>query len=127
MGRKKKNNKENRQLLFSLTKKDFRVDWFSGKGGGGQKRNKTQNCCRIHHDESGAIRTEQSNKNRKNKIRKALQSLVKKTKFQIWHTKKCMDMEGERSIDEIVDDLMHPNNLKIEVWEDGEWREVDEI
>ena len=36
-----------------LTKKDFRVEWFSGQGGGGQHRNKHRNCCRITHIESG--------------------------------------------------------------------------
>lgn len=36
-----------------LTKDDFRVDWFSGTGPGGQHRNKSQNCCRITHIETG--------------------------------------------------------------------------
>ena len=36
-----------------LTKKDFRVEWFSGQGAGGQHRNKHQNCCRITHIETG--------------------------------------------------------------------------
>ena len=36
-----------------LTKKDFKLDWYSGQGAGGQHRNKHQNCCRITHIESG--------------------------------------------------------------------------
>ena len=36
-----------------LTKKDFRIEWFSGQGAGGQHRNKHQNCCRIIHIETG--------------------------------------------------------------------------
>lgn len=36
-----------------LTKKDFKVEWYSGSGAGGQHRNKHQNCCRITHIETG--------------------------------------------------------------------------
>lgn len=36
-----------------LTRKDFEVLWFSGTGGGGQHRNKHDNCCRITHKETG--------------------------------------------------------------------------
>ncbi len=41
----------NKEIHF--TKKDFRVEWFSGSGAGGQHRNKHQNCCRIIHIETG--------------------------------------------------------------------------
>ena len=40
-------------IELHLTKKDFKVDWFSGTGSGGQYRNKHQNCCRITHIETG--------------------------------------------------------------------------
>lgn len=36
-----------------LSKKDFKLEWFSGQGAGGQHRNKHMNCCRITHIETG--------------------------------------------------------------------------
>lgn len=36
-----------------LSRKDFKLEWYSGEGGGGQHRNKHQNCCRITHIETG--------------------------------------------------------------------------
>lgn len=36
-----------------LTKKDFKLEWYSGSGAGGQHRNKHQNCCRITHIDTG--------------------------------------------------------------------------
>ena len=46
------------ELHFS--KKDFKIEWYSGSGAGGQHRNAHQNCCRIIHLETGlrAIGTE---------------------------------------------------------------------
>lgn len=40
-------------IELHLTKKDFKLEWFSGQGAGGQHRNKHQNCCRITHISTG--------------------------------------------------------------------------
>ena len=32
---------------------DYRIEWFSGTGKGGQHRNKHQNCCRVIHEPTG--------------------------------------------------------------------------
>ena len=37
----------------SFSDKDFKIEWFSGKGKGGQHRNKHQNCCRVIHVPTG--------------------------------------------------------------------------
>lgn len=42
-----------KELVHSYTKKDFKIEWYSGSGAGGQHRNKHQNCCRITHIETG--------------------------------------------------------------------------
>lgn len=60
-----------------LTKKDFRVDWFSGTGGGGQYRNKHPNCCRITHTESGLTCTGQSHRERPANQKEAFHKLAR--------------------------------------------------
>ena len=60
-----------------LTKKDFRLEWFSGTGGGGQYRNKHQNCCRITHIETGLMATGQSNRERPANQKEALENLAR--------------------------------------------------
>lgn len=59
-----------------LTKKDFRVDWFSGTGGGGQYRNKHQNCCRITHIATGLTATGQSYRERPANQKEAFNKLA---------------------------------------------------
>lgn len=45
----------NKQLLFSVTKKDLIVETFRGSGKGGQHRNKNDTVVRITHPESRAV------------------------------------------------------------------------
>ena len=56
--------KEKNVNELHLTKKDFKVEWFSGTGAGGQHRNKHQNCCRITHIQSGLRAQGTDNKSR---------------------------------------------------------------
>lgn len=60
-----------------LTKKDFRVEWFSGQGAGGQHRNKHQNCCRIIHIESGLRAQGTGSRERTANQREAFNNLAK--------------------------------------------------
>jgi len=60
-----------------LTKKDFKLEWFSGQGAGGQHRNKHQNCCRITHIATGIKATGQDHSNRVSNQRDAFNRLAK--------------------------------------------------
>jgi len=60
-----------------LTKKDFKLEWFSGTGAGGQHRNKHQNCCRITHIASGLKCQGTANKSRVANQRDAFNNLAK--------------------------------------------------
>jgi len=60
-----------------LTKKDFKLEWYSGQGAGGQHRNKHQNCCRITHLESGLVARGTEARDRVTNQRVAFQRLAK--------------------------------------------------
>jgi peptide chain release factor 1 len=63
---------------FSLTAKDFKLEWFSGTGAGGQHRNKHQNCCRITHLETGWSETAQTGRSRAENQREAFHRLARR-------------------------------------------------
>ena len=64
-------------MTVLATKKDFRIDWFSGSGAGGQHRNKHMNCCRITHIESGLVGSSQEYKSQQQNKKAAFGRLVK--------------------------------------------------
>jgi peptide chain release factor 1 len=62
-----------REILFN--ERDFRIEWYSGTGCGGQYRNKHQNSCRIIHLASGMIATAQC-RSRENSLNEACQTIL---------------------------------------------------
>lgn len=108
------NNQSKKELLFSVTKKDLNITYFSGTGGGGQHRNKHQNCVRMKHADSGASVTGQSNKERKSNIKEAFLNLVGHPKFKMWQTRKAMEVIEGKTLEKKVEDMMQPENLKVE-------------
>lgn len=61
-----------------LSKKDFKIEWFSGTGAGGQHRNKHQNCCRITHIETGLCAQGTEHRERTQNQREAFVRLAKR-------------------------------------------------
>ena len=50
---------------------DYRIEWYSGSGAGGQHRNKHQNSARVTHIPTGVVRTAQTRK-RESSLREAM-------------------------------------------------------
>lgn len=104
-----------KELLFSLTKKDFEVSYFSGSGAGGQHRNRHQNCVRIRHPESGVMVVSQEEKSRERNKKKSFSRLVEHKKFKDWlRVKTAEAMMDKVKIEDKVDRMMNPENLKFE-------------
>jgi peptide chain release factor 1 len=57
---------------MKITEDQFRFEWFSGTGKGGQHRNKHQNCCRCIHEPTGITANGTSSRSRDDNKRNAL-------------------------------------------------------
>lgn len=103
-----------KELLFSVTKKDLTLSFFSGKGAGGQHRNRHKNCVRLLHNASGVKVVGQSHKEKQSNIREAFKNLVKHPKFKVWHNMKVHEAVSGKRLEKKVEEMMNPENLKIE-------------
>lgn len=114
--------------ILSVTKKDFRFDFYKGSGAGGQKRNKTENCCRITHIDSGAVGKSEDGRSKQHNIEIAFKHCVETPIFQKWLRMETMRKAGELAlIEEEVERSLKAKNIKIEVHnENGLWKEVKE-
>ena len=54
---------------------DFKIEWFSGTGKGGQHRNKHQNSCRVIHLPTG-LKQERQGRHRESNLRDAKQAIL---------------------------------------------------
>jgi len=119
-------SRNKKDLLFSLTKKDFEISYFSGHGPGGQNRNKHMNCVRLKHPDSGATATGQDEKSKEQNLKNALNRLVEQPKFKLWHAKKCWEVLNNKTIEQHVNEQMQEQHLKIEVRKDDKWTIITE-
>jgi peptide chain release factor 1 len=55
--------------------KDFKIEWYSGTGAGGQHRNKHQNSCRLTHLPTGTVVTAQC-RSRENSLDEAKATIL---------------------------------------------------
>lgn len=65
----------NQQMVESLAE-EFRVEYYSGTGAGGQHRNKHQNSVRLTHIPTGLMRSAQT-RSRESSYREAMAALQK--------------------------------------------------
>jgi len=61
-----------------VRRRDLKIDWYSGTGGGGQHRNKHQNCCRMTHLPTGLMATGQTERSRTQNQKQAFLRLADK-------------------------------------------------
>jgi peptide chain release factor 1 len=79
-----------------LTKKDFKLEWYSGEGAGGQHRNKHENCCRITHVVSGISAVGTASKSRVTNQRDAFNHLAARLLDHYGDGPKARGRDGEK-------------------------------
>lgn len=114
-----------KELLFSLTKKDFRIDTFRAGGKGGQKQNKTSSGVRVTHTESGAVGEAREGRSQHQNKELAFKRCVNSSTFKKWHKRKTAEvMLGKSNLERQVEKSMSEENIRVEVKDNiGRWVE----
>lgn len=108
-----------RKLLFSVSAKDCRWDYYKGSGAGGQKRNKTENCVRCTHVASGAVGKAEEGRSKEQNKRKAFRRMAESDKFKKWQRIEVARVTGRiKQIEENIErELNDPTITKVEYYD----------
>lgn len=100
-----------RQLLFSVTAKDCRVDTFRSGGKGGQNQNKRDTGARFTHLASGAVGESREARTQFENKKHAWRRMCESPRFQSWLKIRTGQLASA------VDDWMAPKFLKVETYD----------
>lgn len=82
---------------MKVTEDQFRFEWYSGTGKGGQHRNKHQNCCRCIHEPTGITANGTSSRSREENKRMAYNTCLARIQAH-FHKDKERFLAGEERI-----------------------------
>jgi len=112
-----------KELLFSVTKKDFDIQTFRSGGKGGQNQDKRDTGVRIIHRESGAKGESRTHRSQAQNKKEAFYRLIKSPKYKIWSNNKVIEIIRGKTFEELVNEAIKADNIKIEIRKDGKWIE----
>ena len=82
---------------MQITEEEFRFEWFSGTGKGGQHRNKHQNCCRCIHEPTGISANGTNSRSREDNKQSAYNTCMSRVAAH-FHKDKERFLAGEERI-----------------------------
>lgn len=114
-----------REKLFSMTKKDLRIDTFRAGGPGGQKQNKTSSAVRITHPDSGAVGESREHRSQHKNKSEAFNRLLETTKWKIWFNRRVAECLERETLEQRVDKML--KDVIIEYKQNGKWAVSEDI
>jgi protein subunit release factor A len=117
-----------REKLFSVSIKDCRVEEIASTGGGGgQHKNRRHTAIRITHPPSGAVGYSADERDQLRNKRAAFRRMAETKQFQAWNKRVAAELITGKSIEDRVEEALRPENIKMEVKQDGKWTEVQSL
>ena len=116
-----------REKLFSVTIGDCRVECIASTGGaGGQNKNRRHTAVRITHPPSGAVGFSADQRDQLVNKQVAFRRMAESKEFKAWHLMVTSRLLSGKSIEQVVEEMMEPKNLKVEGHDEhGRWVEID--
>jgi len=110
-----------KKKLFSVTLKDCKVETFTVGGHGGSGKDTSNTGVRISHVPSGAVGTASDTRSQLHNKRLAFRRMGQSKAFRAWVIVVAGELQTGKSIEQRVEEEMHPSKLKIEIRKDDKW------
>ena len=104
-----------------MTADDCEWQYFRAGGKGGQHQNKSSSGVRVIHHPSGARGESREERSQFQNRKKAFRRMVESAAFKVWMNR--MLFQGPTAEERVAKD-MDPKNIKVEVRENGVWKQT---
>lgn len=116
-----------RRKLFSVTIKDCRVDTFTVGGHGGAGKDTSNTGVRVYHPASGALAISTDSRSQLKNKQTAFKRMAETRTFQVWCRLKAAAIASGKTVEELVEEQMQVENLRVEYRTAEGWKEVKDV
>lgn len=111
-----------REKAFSVTIADCDVQTFTVGGHGGAGKDTSNTGVRIVHRASGASGESRETRSQRKNKETAFRRMAESAPFQTWLRLRLAALQTGKTVAEIVDEMLAPQNLRVEGKdESGRW------